>query len=57
MAATGKGPYLEKKPLDPWGRKYSYKCPGSHRATRYDIFSWGKDGKENTDDDVTNWKD
>ncbi len=57
MAATGKGPYLEKRPLDPWGRKYLYRCPGTHRATSYDIFSAGKDGKEGSDDDVTNWQD
>jgi general secretion pathway protein G len=57
LTATGKGPYLEKKPLDPWGRKYLYRCPGTHRPTTYDIFSAGKDGKEGSNDDITNWQD
>lgn len=48
------GPYIEKKPLDPWGRPYVYSSPGDHRAD-YDLSSKGKDlNKE--DDDITNWK-
>ncbi len=48
------GPYIEKKPLDPWGRPYVYSSPGDHRAD-YDLSSKGKNiSKE--DDDVTNWK-
>lgn len=49
-----KGPYLEKKPLDPWGREYKYKSPGEHRTADYDLYSLGKDGAE-SDDDVKNW--
>lgn len=49
-----KGPYLEKKPLDPWGREYKYKSPGEHRTADYDLYSLGKDGVE-SDDDVKNW--
>ena len=56
MSTAGKGPYLEKKPLDPWGRKYQYRCPGTHNPNGYDAFSVGKDGKEGTADDVTNWE-
>ncbi|UCC94430.1 MAG: type II secretion system major pseudopilin GspG [Candidatus Omnitrophota bacterium] len=48
------GPYLEKKPLDPWGREYVYKSPGQHRLD-YDLSSLGRDGRE-SDDDVTNWE-
>jgi general secretion pathway protein G len=48
------GPYLEKKPLDPWGREYKYKSPGEHRAD-YDLYSLGKDGVESADD-VKNWE-
>ncbi len=47
------GPYLEREPIDPWGRAYKYKSPGDHRAD-YDLSSLGKDGIE-SDDDVTNW--
>ena len=49
------GPYLEKKPIDPWRREYRYKCPGTHRTQDYDLYSLGKDGKEGTDD-VVNWE-
>jgi general secretion pathway protein G len=56
MAATGKGPYLERKPIDPWGRKYLYRFPGAHNKSSFDLFSSGKDGKEGTEDDVTNWE-
>jgi len=48
------GPYLEKTPLDPWGRPYQYKCPGTHKD--YDLYSLGADAIEGTKDDVTNWE-
>ena len=48
------GPYLEKKPMDPWGREYQYKSPGSHRTYDYDLYSLGRDGVE-SEDDVKNW--
>jgi general secretion pathway protein G len=52
---TWHGPYLEKKPVDPWGREYKYKCPGDHRVNDYDLYSLGRDGVE-SDDDVKNWE-
>jgi general secretion pathway protein G len=55
-AANWNGPYLEKKPTDPWGREYKYKCPGEHRTADYDLYSVGKDGQEGTADDVKNWE-
>jgi len=48
------GPYLEKRPIDPWGREYKYRCPGDHRPD-YDLYSLGKDGIE-SEDDVKNWE-
>jgi general secretion pathway protein G len=54
-AKNWKGPYLEKKPIDPWGKEYQYKSPGDHR-TDYDLYSLGKDGVE-SDDDVANWEE
>ena len=53
-AINWNGPYLERKPLDPWGREYEYKWPGEHRAD-YDLYSLGKDGIK-SNDDVTNWE-
>ncbi len=41
---------------DPWGHPYVYKQPGEHNPTGYDLYSFGPDGVEGTEDDVTNWK-
>ena len=54
-AKNWNGPYLEKKPTDPWGREYQYQSPGSHRTQDYDLYSLGKDGQVSADD-VTNWE-
>jgi general secretion pathway protein G len=54
-AINWNGPYLEKKPVDPWGREYKYKSPGQHRPD-YDLYSLGRDGLE-SEDDVTNWEE
>ena len=54
-ASNWNGPYLEKKPVDPWGREYKYKYPGEH-GRDYDLYSLGKDGQEGTADDVVNWQ-
>ena len=48
------GPYIERKPIDPWGHSYEYRSPGDHRPD-YDLFSQGKDTKTETDD-ITNWQ-
>lgn len=53
-AINWNGPYLERKPIDPWGRVYQYKSPGDNRAYGYDLYSLGRDGQESSDD-VTNW--
>jgi len=53
-AASWKGPYLKRKPLDPWGNPYVYASPGSHN-TDYDLYSCGPDGAGGSGDDVTNW--
>ncbi len=50
------GPYLKKKPVDPWGREYMYKYPGVHNKD-YDLYSLGADGVEGGGDDVTNWEE
>lgn len=44
------GPYLERLPVDPWGRPYQYKFPGVANPSSYDIFSLGPDGVESPDD-------
>lgn len=54
-ATNWNGPYLEKKPIDPWGREYKYKSPGEHRTYDYDLYSSGRDGVESADD-IKNWE-
>jgi general secretion pathway protein G len=49
-----KGPYLKKAPLDPWGKPYLYKFPGTH-DNDYDLYSSGPNGLEGDEDDVGNW--
>ncbi|NSL56718.1 type II secretion system major pseudopilin GspG [Uliginosibacterium aquaticum] len=42
---TWNGPYLAKAiPLDPWGKTYIYKIPGT-RGRDFDIISYGSDGQ------------
>ncbi len=50
-----KGPYMKDVPADPWGRPYVYVSPGRNNASSYDLYSVGADGREGTEDDVTNW--
>jgi general secretion pathway protein G len=46
-----KGPYLKKKPVDPWGRPYDYKPPSGDQD--YQLCSKGPD-ESKTDDDICN---
>ena len=52
-ANNWKGPYLKKKPTDPWGNPYVYKYPGTHGD--YDLMSYGRTGMEGGSDAVTSW--
>lgn len=40
-----RGPYVDvtggKMPLDPWGRPYQYRYPGTHNKDSYDLYSLG----------------
>jgi len=51
------GPYLRKAvPLDPWGRPYIYRFPGTKRE--FDLVSYGKDGQpggSGENSDLTNY--
>ncbi len=48
-------PYLKKTPKDSWHHSLIYKCPGEHNAD-YDLYSMGRDGNEDTEDDIVNWE-
>ncbi len=50
------GPYIGKEvPLDPWDNPYRYESPGKHQADWPDIWSYGPDGMDGTEDDIGNW--
>ncbi|HYH82069.1 MAG TPA: type II secretion system major pseudopilin GspG [Longimicrobium sp.] len=55
-----RGPYLRRDvPLDPWGRPYLYRSPGTANPEGYDLLTLGRDGKEGgegEDADVLGWK-
>ena len=51
-----KGPYLKRRPIDPWGNLYVYRFPGNHNPD-YDLYSYGLDSEEGGDDDIVNWED
>jgi general secretion pathway protein G len=53
------GPYLDAEdlPIDPWGNSYRYVYPPANGKRDFpNVWSPGKDGQDNTDDDVVNWK-
>lgn len=43
-------------PKDPWGNEYIYIFPGSNNEDGFDLYSFGKDGREGGEDDITNWE-
>ena len=46
------GPYVDRDiPLDPWGRPYQYRSPGSNQE--YDLWSLGPGGSDQTA--IGNW--
>ncbi|MDJ0877426.1 MAG: type II secretion system major pseudopilin GspG [Halieaceae bacterium] len=50
------GGYLERTPMDPWGRPYLYLSPGDNGE--FDLYSLGADGLtggENQNADLGNW--
>ena len=55
-ATNWNGPYLKKRPKDPWGNSYHYAYPASHEGVDYDLYSLGSDGTE-SDDDIGNWQE
>ena len=48
-------PLMKRIPSDPWGNPYRLVIPGLRNPSRFDIVSFGPDGKPYTDDDVGNW--
>jgi general secretion pathway protein G len=40
-------------PKDPWGVPYRYRNPGKIDPSDFEVYTWGPDQKENTDDDMS----
>ena len=55
-AKNWKEPYIDETTLltDPWGNPYQYRYPSTH-GVKYDVWSYGPDGKDGTQDDICNW--
>lgn len=53
-ASSAGHPYMENKPIDPWGHPYQYNIPGRD-GKPYEVFSLGADGQEGGDDDIGTW--
>lgn len=50
-----RGPYMDQLSADPWGNDWVYRFPGEIRGEEYyDLISYGPDGEEGTEDDITN---
>ena len=53
------GPYLEEDalPADPWGNPFQYEFPPTKGGTtdKPNIWSFGPDGQDATEDDIVNW--
>ena len=49
-------PTLKGEQLDPWQTPYGYKFPGDHNKNDPDIWSFGPDMIDGTDDDIGNWE-
>lgn len=47
-------PYLDRLPVDPWGRPYQYLNPG--KRGEIEVFSSGPDGLAGTADDIGSWQ-
>ena len=51
-----KGPYVSKAlPMDPWGKPYVYRFPGTHGG-EFDLLSLGPGGVEGQGEEIGNWK-
>lgn len=52
---TWKGPYIKKKPIDPWGTLYDYRYSTADNS--YILCSFGRDRVEGGNDDITSGED
>ncbi len=49
--------YLEEPmPVDRWNNEWGYRDIGEHDESMFEIWSYGPDGEEDTDDDIRSWR-
>ena len=48
-------PTLKSEQLDPWGMPYGYRYPPTKNKGEPDIWSFGPDMTDGTEDDIGNW--
>jgi general secretion pathway protein G len=52
------GSYIGKNvPADPWKRDYQYEYPGQQDPSTPDIWSFGLDQTDGTEDDIVSWEE
>ena len=56
LPSNWNGPYIKRKPIDPWENPYVYVSPGIHNKNEYDLYSYGVNGVEGGGDDIINWE-
>ena len=50
------GPYLKNDvAMDPWDNPYQYVSPGVNNQDSFDLWSFGPDMMNGTEDDICNW--
>jgi len=49
--------YMEKVGEDNWGNSYQYVSEGEKNSNKYDLWSYGPDGEDGTEDDIGNWEE
>jgi general secretion pathway protein G len=47
---------LDSVPADAWGEALGYRCPATRSRSLADVWSFGRDKVEGTDDDITSWE-
>lgn len=59
IAEKWNGPYIENPEhmKDAWGQDFNFQSGDSarHNESKFDLWSVGPDGRDGTDDDITNW--
>ena len=54
QAQQWRGPYVDdaRALLDPWEHPYQYRSPGVQNKAGFDVWSYGPDGLNGTEDDI-----